>query len=89
MAALYALVVLAALWIWWPSHDKVTRLPEPERRALYQRTLGTLTTFCDPSKDHTGIHDYCQQQADLVVQFPECDAACRAVAEKHRPLPSK
>jgi hypothetical protein len=89
IAWLSALLILAvATWIWWTRRDDVLRLPAAERRALYERTLGTLATFCDP-QPRPGISDYCQQQAALALQFPECDAACRTLADRYRSRPSR
>jgi hypothetical protein len=84
---LYISLLSAAVWIWWSGQNNVARLPAPERGAFYERTRGTLTALCDPSKGLMGLDDYCREQAELILQFPECDAACRALAEQQRFLP--
>jgi len=52
----------------------------PERLALYDRTLRTLVSQCNGAKRPSGLEDFCREQAELVLQFPDCDAACRALA---------
>jgi hypothetical protein len=86
-AALLSLV--AAMWMCWSSADDVTRLPVRERRALYERTLDTLGSFCEPSKELSGLDDFCHQQAALLRRFPECGASCRARSEHVLPVPSR
>lgn len=45
--------------------------------ALYDRTVESLGGVC---RSHpTNLEDFCRDQAELVVRFPECDAACRAL----------
>jgi len=60
---------------------EVRELPEPESRALYERTLETLRTSC---MHVTGpnLSEYCRQQADIIRRFPQCDRACRETADQ-------
>jgi hypothetical protein len=52
-----------------------------ERHALYERTLQTLQSpSCDPARN--GLKDYCRQQAEFIIKFPECDAACGELAKR-------
>ena len=83
------LVLLPALSLWWSHRDNVVHLPDAERRALYDRTIDTLASFCDPQHALPGIEDYCRRQAAFAVQFPECDATCVKLAEPHRPHPAR
>lgn len=88
----FAAVVLALLvWLRGPQAEEraIRRLPEGERRALYERTLRTLESSCEPSKRPKGLEDFCREQAEFVARFPDCDASCRAVAAKFRHLPSR
>lgn len=74
---------LLALALWWAwsatSQRRALRALAPEARAaLYESTLRSLQTACtrpDPSLD-----DFCQTQARLLLDLPECDAACRDLA---------
>jgi hypothetical protein len=87
IALAIALAILAAL-LWYASeideHDALSELPARERNALYQRTLHTLQTTCDPARQPSGLEPFCHDQAEFIVQFPECDGACRALANVHR-----
>jgi hypothetical protein len=94
-AAALALGVLAAtaatlLWLSPPGAegDAIRSLPEAERRSLYERTLRTLESPCKRHRG-SGLESICRQQADFVVQFPECDAQCSALAEAFRAGPSR
>jgi cytochrome b pre-mRNA-processing protein 3 len=87
---LMGLVLVAMLgvvaWLAGSENTRSGPLREPERQALYERTLGTLSEFCDPKRGLKGIDDFCRQQADFILRFPQCDTACRAlVAPYHRP----
>ena len=80
---LTALGVLALmlLWSWWQyssTRAAIAGLPEAERKAFYERTLETLQTTCSSTSD--GLASYCTDQAELIVQFPECDPACIKLA---------
>jgi hypothetical protein len=56
-------------------------MPAPERQALFARTLKNLTQVCAEPAD--GMEDFCFDQARLAVEFPECDPACQALADRH------
>jgi hypothetical protein len=57
---------------------EVNHLPEPERRALYHRTLETLKTTCTNASGPT-LREYCREQAEFMKDFSECDDSCRAL----------
>jgi hypothetical protein len=83
----YVLAALATLslvrWLWSPGGEAgaVRELPATERHALYQRTLLTLQSpSCDPA--HSGLKDYCREQAEFIIKFRECDAACGELAKR-------
>lgn len=87
IAGALALALMAAL-LWYASQvaerTAIAELPVQERRELYERTLHTLKTTCDPARQPTGLETFCHDQAELILQFPECDGACRALADVHR-----
>ena len=64
------------------------RLPPTERAALYHRTLDTLTSVCAGER-RRDFHDLCRGQAELVLLFPECDAACQATAHEQLRTPTR
>jgi hypothetical protein len=83
--------VIAVLSLRGPDSETkaIGTLSATERRALYERTLQTLETTCDRTKRPHGLDDFCREQAEFVVKFPECDAACSQRAAQFRPLPAR
>lgn len=83
-----AAIVIAVLALWLTDRTDerraIEQLSGQERRALYERTLHTLRSSCDPKTLPEGLDDFCQEQAEFVVQFPECDAVCRSLAKPHQ-----
>ncbi|HEX7508336.1 MAG TPA: hypothetical protein VF550_16290 [Polyangia bacterium] len=55
-------------------------MPQPERQALYARTLQNLRSVCSPPSD--ALHDFCRDQARLALEFSECDRACQQLADR-------
>jgi hypothetical protein len=55
-------------------------MPEPERRALLERTMENLATVCADGVD--GLRDWCRGEADLAIQIPECDKVCEGLAAR-------
>lgn len=77
------MVVGLGLLAWWHSRDlrAIRALPAPERQAAYRSALQDLTVLCRPG--HAPVFDsHCVRQAELVILFPECDAACRTLAQR-------
>jgi hypothetical protein len=66
---------------------QVARLPPDQRSALYQRALADLTLCATPSGKL--IKKHCEHQAELVVEFAECDATCRELAATWHTLPMR
>lgn len=87
---LLCLAAFAGISFWESERDasSVRSMPEGERKALYERTMETLRTVC--SGEHaSAVPDLCRDQAELVVTFPECDDACRELARRHQPKPTR
>lgn len=92
IAGFFAILFLSGLAIFW--HQQTTpelrQLPLSERRTLYLRTLDTLRTSCASGAPAAAVlDDHCRHQAAFISQFPECDAACQALAEPFLPKPSR
>ena len=64
---------------------QVGRLPEAERTALYERMRADLELCAAPSGKL--IKKHCEHQAELIVEFPECDASCKSLAAPWHTLP--
>jgi hypothetical protein len=89
------LVVMAAAtllyWVWSPASQAraIHDLPGAERRALYERTLSTLRSPCNPAAGSDGLRDYCRQQAEFIMGFPECGADCASLARQYTAIPTR
>ncbi|MCU1281485.1 MAG: hypothetical protein JWM53_5031 [bacterium] len=81
---LIALFVLAisGYWLWQGAAQRraVLRLPAEQRQRAVSSTLHVLDTLCAGDID-TALGSYCEDQAQFVLQFPECDRGCRERAE--------
>jgi len=77
----FATIVALSLWLQTGTKRELRALPQPERSALYIRTLATLKGPCSHALD-PALTDYCRQQATFITHFPECDHECRASAAR-------
>jgi hypothetical protein len=83
---LLAIVILAvAYWAWMRGAEMraVEQMPEPERAALYERTLEELKMMCEPPIAN-GLEDRCQTESEFIALFPECQDECRRLLEHQR-----
>jgi len=89
VAIAVALVTAALFWtsVKLVRGAQVARLPEPERKALYQRALADLK-LCTTDSGRL-IKKHCEHQAELIVEFPECDGACKRLAALWLTLPPR
>jgi len=55
-------------------------MPAPERQALLARTVQNLKSICSPAED--AMRDFCREQAQLALEFQECDRACQELADR-------
>src|SRR5262245_6090710 len=88
-AALGGILIVALLRTLPHASERsvIERLPSPERSALYERTQRTLESSCALAEQWGGLDDFCRDQARFVLQFPECDAGCQALAARYRGAP--
>jgi hypothetical protein len=83
-----AAVIAYAVWRQGAERRALGSLPADERRALYLRTRQDLESVCVSPPE--ALRDHCRRQAELLSQFPECDAACRElVARLFPPQPAR
>lgn len=63
-----------------------TRMDPSERAALFERTRANVAVLCrgDPA-----LRDACRDEAQLLLQLPECDGACQAAVAAARPAPTR
>lgn len=67
-------------------NGSVAELPSAERARVYAQTLTVLQTACIPARSWSPS-DYCREQIQTVLEFPECGAECHALVQQagHRP----
>lgn len=81
-----ALLVMASFGVLWYSQGAaedraLAAMSSSERLALYRRTRQNIQEVCG---EHlmAGMAEFCREQAEFVLRFPECDASCRSLAER-------
>ena len=84
-AALVALVTVLV----GADQRALQRLPAHDRAALYRRTMENLTSVCATSEGKRSLHDFCRDQAQLALMFPECDRTCVATARELLRTPTR
>lgn len=82
------LLIGLAGWLLTSPHQPLAKLPAAERSGLYERTMHNLASLCGGQRA-SELKDFCREQADTAVALPECDDRCRALAEPHRPRPTR
>lgn len=72
-----AAVGLAAAIFHAVERDKraLREIYQPDRAALYTRTLQNLETVC-AGRGRFAVRDFCREQAMLALSLPECDERC-------------
>jgi hypothetical protein len=54
---------------------------------MYQRTLANVRATCSPPAP--AVESHCRDLAALLLDFPECDADCVALARRIRNEPTR
>ena len=80
VAASLAVLAAVALLVWWQGSEQraIRNLPAVERAALYERTLANVRSVC--ASPDLALDEYCREQTRILLEFPECDDACREAA---------
>ena len=75
-------VLVVLLWVWrQPSEpDALRRMPPENRAKLFQQTYDATRTLCDVARTDDALRERCAGSASFLVDFPECDDACRTFA---------
>lgn len=81
---LVGVVAVAVPWIWSivGSLPHLSRLPPESRKALYARTLSDLELCTGPGGRLLAAH--CDHQAEFILNFEECDNACKSLSARWR-----
>ncbi len=80
LLAVAAIAVVILLWPREAEKHALRDLPQTERKALFERTLRNLTSVCPGASE--ALLDFCDKQAHLLLDLPECDGVCRAAARQ-------
>lgn len=84
LTALAALLIIAQLIFSGLERRALGDLPAAERRLLYERTHANLTGLCTAGYGPS-LADFCRAEASVIVALPECDPACKALANPFLP----
>jgi hypothetical protein len=89
--ALLILLALAIAFIWNAGAERraIEGMDPVQRRALYEQSFGELERLCGGGPRDDALEKRCVDQVAFVLQFPECDARCQAIARSHTPRPTK
>jgi hypothetical protein len=87
LAILLALATAIATWFWLEGAEEraLGELPLRDRRDIYARELANLRALCAPPAN-SDLSERCRQQAEFVLEFPECDSACQELAGRLRSI---
>jgi hypothetical protein len=71
-----------ALWYWHRGAESraLKQLPPDERSAVFARELENLKSLCGHSPPKEALQERCESLASFVLELPECDEACKALA---------
>ena len=87
-AVVLLLLVGTYLWSYFATASPVRGLPETQRKLLFERTQATMRDICQP-KVTEPLRAFCRQQAELLLQFRECEADCQRLATTHLSHPTR
>lgn len=77
LGALLIIAVLGVLARALSSEQRaLEKMDTQTRAALFQETWQGFKTLCQP-QPAPGLSSRCQEQAQFLLKFPDCDAACR------------
>jgi hypothetical protein len=80
-----ALAMLAAIavviWHLGAERRAIQSLPQAERQAAYARTFESFRSLCGTDRADS-LREHCHEQAQLLLDFPECDSFCEFVISR-------
>jgi len=87
LALVVAIAFALFFWGWTRGSDArvIARLPAEERARLFRLTRSKAEAVCA----EPGLEDRCREEVELLSEFPECSADCRAFVARHRPRASR
>lgn len=91
LALLSVLLIGLSLWMAHAGKQKERALrdmPVAERQALFHRTIESYRAVCVPAP-RIELKERCQQDAEFLILFPECDVSCRDLISELLPKPTR
>ncbi len=87
LVLLIALALIAAGVAVWQSRrpreqPALSNLSQTGRAALYEHQSSDFRTFCAGQSVQPPMASFCKTTAERLLQFPECDDACRTAAKE-------
>lgn len=82
------LVVIIGAIVLWTRHQgeerrAVSHLPTEQRAELYRRELQSFQTLCGQGPRKDALEKQCNEKAEFILRFPECDRDCQLIAQSH------
>src|SRR5512137_3134517 len=80
--ALLVALGLAAASVWNSGAERraIEGMDPLQRRAVYEQAFGELERLCGAGPRDDALERRCTEQVAFILQFPECDARCQAIA---------
>jgi len=88
-AAIAAGIAIAAVRTPSAEQRALSRMPPDERGKVYARAMENVKALCGQGPRTDALERECAEQIRFVLQFPECDDACRDIARMRQPRPTK
>lgn len=66
----------------WNTERELRIMPDDTRRALFERIQETVRGSCSHAKSDE-LRDYCEEQAQFLTRFPECEATCQDLCKRY------
>ena len=82
-------LALAFAWSSGAEHRAIERMDPVQRRAVFEQAFGELQRLCGAGPRKDVLEKRCLDQVAFVLQFPECEAGCQAIARLHNPRPTR
>jgi cytochrome b pre-mRNA-processing protein 3 len=89
--ALLVGIALLAVWAWNRGAEQraLERLPAEVRHAMYSREMENFRTICGQGRRTDELESRCEEQAEFLVKFSDCDADCQTLAKVHLISPAR
>lgn len=89
-AAALGFVGVVVVMMLWMTGDRgesrtIQAMPADDRALLFDRSYAAARAICDQTRDKDAFRARCAGMSEFVLEFPECDDACRAFASQYAP----